>query len=401
RVTRLPLAHDVIRKLKRPELLYIALLFHDIAKGEPGDHSIVGEAMARVFCRRIHLSDDAVELVSWLVREHLTMAVKSQRFDLSDPDVIRIFAERMGDIERLDYLLCLTVADISAVGPNVWNDWKGSLLRDIYHASARVFMGEEVGGDELKSRIRMRIESTISKANNHKEALEDKLKLMPWRCMMHFPPRQLLPLAELLRVSESGEHVSWFVDKRRCETMVMVVANERPGLFAILTGAIALGHVAVVAAQAYELLDGRAMDIFHVQATDESPLDDEGDLFRLKTRIEKALSAEADLQEPPSPRFKRSVLMEQVEVRVRELPLASSVQTAIEVSAANRSGLLAQLAYQISYAGFSLRGAAVSTFGERAVDVFFVQGKDSPQLSTDEQERLHHQLMNIAKLPEV
>jgi len=133
---RLPLAHQIWHQISRPELLYLALIFHDIAKGMPGDHSENGEVLAHDFCQKIGLNRDATELVSWLVRKHLSMAVTSQRFDLSDADVIATFAEKVVDIERLNYLFLLTVADIAAVGPNVWNDWKGSLLSELYHATA-------------------------------------------------------------------------------------------------------------------------------------------------------------------------------------------------------------------------------------------------------------------------
>ncbi len=397
---RLPLAHEVCHKIQRPELLYIALIFHDIAKGVSGDHSKNGEAMARSFCQRIGLNRDATELVSWLVREHLYMAVLSQRSDLSDPEVIRGFANKVGDSERLNYLLLLTVADISAVGPGVWNDWKGTLLRELYHSTRQLLMGEGIEGEVLKQRIETRLESTLAKAGEERAAMEAMLKVLPWRCVMHFPPRQLYPLGLLLLSSEGSDGVNLVTDEINGETMVMVVARARPGVFAALTGCIASGHINVVAAQAYELLDGRILDLFHIQNAEGDAVTQQQDLQRLKARIGKLLESGNMNLRPNIPRCRPTLLMREVAVRVRELPHASSRQTAIEVAAADRPGLLAQLSDRISELGFDIRGATISTFGERVVDVFFLRGKESWGLSTDEVELLCSSLIEVALLPE-
>ncbi|NOR72801.1 MAG: [protein-PII] uridylyltransferase [Mariprofundaceae bacterium] len=397
---RLPLAHEVCHKIRRPELLYIALIFHDIAKGVSGDHSENGEVMARSFCQRIGLNRDATELVSWLVREHLYMAVLSQRSDLSDPEVIRGFANRVGDSERLNYLLLLTVADISAVGPGVWNDWKGALLRELYHSTLQLLMGEGIEGEALKQRIETRLESTLAKAGKERAAMEGILKVLPWRCIMHFPPRQLYPLGSLLLSSEGGDGVDLFTDEVNGETMAMVVARARSGIFAALTGCIASGHINVVAAQAYELLDGRVLDLFHIQDGEGDVMTRQQDLQRLKGRISKLLESDDMNVRPNIPRCRPTLLMREVAARVRELPHASSRQTAIEVAAADRPGLLAQLSDKISELGFDIRGAAISTFGERVVDVFFLRGKESWGLSTDEVELLCSSLIEVARLPE-
>ena len=400
RDARLPLAHEVCHKVQRPELLYIALIFHDIAKGMPGDHSINGEIIVRSFCRRVGLNPDATELVAWLVREHLYMAVLSQRSDLSDPEVIRGFADRVGDSERLNYLLLLTVADIAAVGPSVWNDWKGTLLRELYKSTRKVLMGKGVGGDALKKRIKTRLKSTLAKAGKKRAAMKGILKVLPGRCIMHFPPRQLYPLGTLLLSSEGGDGVELFTDEGNGETMVMVVAKARTGIFAALTGCIASGHISVVAAQAYELFDGRVLDLFHIQEAGGDTLTQQEDLQRLKERIGKLLQSDDMNIRPRIPKCRPTLLMHEVAVRVRELPHASSRQTAIEVDAADRPGLLAQLSDRITELGFDIRGAAISTFGERVVDVFFLRGKESWGLSTDEIELLCSNLIEVAKLPE-
>jgi [protein-PII] uridylyltransferase len=328
------------------------------------------------------------------------MAVLSQRSDLSDPEVIRGFANRVGDSERLNYLLLLTVADIAAVGPNVWNDWKGTLLRELYKSTRKFLMGKGVGGDALKKRIKTRLKSTLAKAGKERAAMKGILKVLPWRCIMHFPPRQLYPLGLLLLSSDGGDGVELFTDEANGETMVMVVARARSGIFAALTGCIASGHISVVAAQAYELFDGRILDLFHIQNAEGDALTQQEDLQRLKGRIGKLFESDDMSVRPNIPKCRPTLLMHEVAVSVRELPHASTRQTAIEVSAADRQGLLAQLADRITELGFDIRGAAISTFGERVVDVFFLRGKESWGLSTDEVELLCSNLIEVARLPE-
>jgi len=403
---RLPLAHEVWHKLNRPELLYLALIFHDIAKGMPGDHSENGEVLARSFCQTLGLNRDATELVSWLVRKHLSMAVTSQRFDLSDPEVIFNFAEKVVDIERLNYLFLLTVADIAAVGPNVWNDWKGGLLSELYHATARVLMqgGEkrETWQMKISERLDARIESALMFAKDR--AADDTkaaLKCLPWRCVLHFPPRQLYPLGQFLAQSACDDAVDLYVDRTGSETVVMVLAEEKDNLFAALTTALAVGHMNILAAQAFDLNDGRVLDIFHVQGVDGEALHHESDIGRVKKRLLDVLQGDCAKQTLPMlPLSKISLLMRQVQVRVRELPLAASQHTVIEVAASEQPGLLARLSWVISEMDLQLKGAAITTFGERVVDVFFMERKQGGCLTTEETELVCAKLKQEACLPE-
>jgi len=400
RVARLPLAHDICLKIKRPELLYIALIFHDIAKGMLGDHSQNGAVIARRFCNRIGLNRDATDLVSWLVEEHLLMAVKSQRFDLSDPDVINDFAQRVGDSERLDYLLLLSVADIAAVGPNVWNDWKGSLLKELYHATSDCLLGEDAGGEAAKERYRTRIETVIEQAENetHRSVLQTAMALIPKSCVMHFPPGQLTEIATLL-AEHSGNVVHLWVDEKRTETLAIVVAKPRAALFATLAATLTSGPANIISAQAYKLTDKRVLDIFHLQGDEGAPFNIDSDLERLQSRVSKVLDQDQAQKIHIHKAFKVNVLMKRVPVRARELPKASYRETAIEVSAADQPRLLARLADAINREGYSLHGASVSTFGERAVDVFFLEGKQSGPLSPEEIAILCEKLARVATLP--
>jgi len=395
----LPLASEVMMQISRPDLLYIALLFHDIAKGRSGDHAEIGARLALRFCKSMGINRDGTELVSWLVEHHLKMAMTSQRCDLTDPEVIRVFACRVGDIERLRYLFLLTIADIRAVGPSVWSDWKGSLLIDLYRASERELMGSESRDENLEQRIHTRIKSTVEKFSETRRRKAHKiLKRLPWRTVMHFRPRQLKPVVRLLRKGKRGQAVDIRTDDSRGETQILILAKNREALFAGLTSAIAAGHIQIVAAHAFDIREGQVLDVFHVQDAARQPVRVESDIERLKVRIDQVL--EGAPFEPPVSALKVNVLMQRLPVEVRELPFASSQQTAIQVSAADRPGLLAELAHAIVTAGVDIRGASISTFGEKVVDVFFLSDRQGNPLQAELVSELCKTLKQVATLPE-
>ena len=396
---KMPLASEVMMQISRPDLLYIALLFHDIAKGRSGDHAEIGARLALRFCKSMGINRDGAEQVSWLVEHHLKMAMTSQRCDLSDSEVIRVFASRVGDIERLRYLFLLTIADIRAVGPNVWNDWKGSLLTDLYRATERELMGGDRRDENLEQRIHTRIKSTVEKFSETRRRKAHKiLKRLPWRTVMHFRPRYLKHVVRLLRKSKRGQAVDIRTDDVRGETQILVLAKNREALFAGLTAAIAAGHIQIVAAHAFDIREGQVLDVFHVQDAARKPVRVESDIERLKVRIEQAL--EGAPFEPPAEDVKVNVLMQRLPVVVRELSFASSRQTAIQVSAADRSGLLAGLAHAIAADGVDIRGASISTFGEKVVDVFFLSDRQGNPLPAKLISKISKRLEQVATLPE-
>jgi [protein-PII] uridylyltransferase len=399
RETRLALANDICQKIDRSELLYIALIFHDIAKGLPGDHSKQGALMAKNFCQRIGLDQDASDLVEWLVLEHLFMAIKSQRSDLSDPEVIRAFAERIGDKSRLYYLLLLSVADIAAVGPNVWNDWKGSLLQQLFILTEQYLLSDETVTETAERLYRQRVETVLAQVDGDTEAIQAALSLLSRQCIMHFPPRHLRQIINLIAAND-GDAVNYWADNERTETTFFIVARGRSGLFASLAALLTSGHASIMAAQAYTMADGRVLDVFHLQGADGSHFSEQGDLDRLQSRICRMLQqhemAKIEIAKPA----RISLLMQRVPVWAQELPQASYQETAIEVSAADQPRLLARLADVISVEGYELHGSSVSTFGERAVDVFFLTGKESGKLSTEQVVALCDLLMDAARLPE-
>ncbi|MEQ8234335.1 MAG: [protein-PII] uridylyltransferase [Gammaproteobacteria bacterium] len=372
----LPLASRLMAGLQRPELLYIAMLYHDIAKGRGGDHSQVGEELARRFCRRLGLSRDDIELVAWLVLYHLNLSKTAQHYDLSDPLVIEEFARFVGDRERLVYLFLLTVADVTAVGPGTWTDWKGYLFTQLYHATDGCLRTGQVSSEDQAERAAARKQSVLSLAEaRERKALRATLEILSTTITLQFPPGVLLALCRLLD-RESGAHL--VVNEATGYTQVFAWGRDRPKLFSRLTATLANASTKVLTAHAYALRDGRVLDEFHVTDANDNPVSEAGQVERLCKRLERVLGGE----EPPpiKPPANPDILMKSLPVEVRRHAAAAHDVSAIEVVAADRKGLLASLAAAIAETGVDLRGANVATFGEKAVDVFFLTDERGQKL---------------------
>ncbi len=390
----MPLASLLMRELQRPELLYLALLYHDIAKGQGTDHSELGEQLARKFCRRLGLSNDDVELVGWLVLHHLTLSKTAQHYDLSDPHVVADFARFVGDRERLVYLFLLTVADVTAVGPGVWTDWKGYLFTELFHAAESCLRAGLVTPSDKESRLESRRESVLAMCEpDERDAVAKTFAVLSSTLTLHFPPALLLDLCRML-VRESGAHLT--VNESLGYTQVLAWAVDRPKLFSHLTATLANANTKALTAHAYALRDGRILDEFHITDAADNPVGDPDQLERLRQHIEVVL----DGTEPPPVELPAvpDVLMRALPVEVRHLEAAAKSITAIEVVAADRKGLLAELAAAIAETDIDLRGANISTFGEKAVDVFFVTDRQGRKLDEAQTDLLIQRLHDAAEL---
>ncbi|MEQ8660773.1 MAG: [protein-PII] uridylyltransferase, partial [Gammaproteobacteria bacterium] len=372
----LPLASRLMAGLHRPELLYIAMLYHDIAKGRGGDHSHIGEELARRFCRRLGLSRDDIELVAWLVLYHLNLSKTAQHYDLSDPLVIEEFARFVGDRERLVYLFLLTVADVTAVGPGTWTDWKGHLFTQLYHAADGCLRTGQVSSEDQAGRAEARKQSVLSLAEpGERKTVRQTLDTLSTTVTLQFPPAVLLGLSRLLH-REAGAHL--VVNEATGYTQVFAWGRDRPKLFFSLTATLANASTKVLTAHAYALRDGRVLDEFHITDANDNPVSEAGQVERLCKRLERALGGEqpAPIEPPANP----DILMKSLPVEVRRHAAAAHDVSAIEVVAADRKGLLASLAAAIAETGVDVRGANVATFGEKAVDVFFLTDEQGRKL---------------------
>jgi [protein-PII] uridylyltransferase len=378
-----PLATRLSGLISHRRALHVAVLLHDTGKGA-GDQCIEGAERARIACPRLGLDEAETELVAWLIASHLEMSDTAQRRDLSDPRTVLDFAAKMGSLERLRLLTILTVVDIRAVGPGVWNGWKAQLLRDLYEAAAAVLTGE---GSDTEAEARKRLAERAARAReafiremtrvdpDFARRWADELDDSYW---LAFTEADRQRHAAFVRAAEARGQTSAAgvrIDKRRAAAEVMVLTPDRDGLFADIAGALAMAGANVVGAQVATTAGGAAFDVFYVVEPGGRPFgtSDPGALDRLKASVEQA--AREGLGESdciPQRRVRRREAAFAVAPYVTLDDKAADNALVIEASGRDRPGLLHDLARALADLGLSLQAARIDGYGERAVDVFYV-----------------------------
>ena len=372
-----PLSSDIIKRIKSRETLYTAMLLHDIAKGLPGDHSDVGAEIARSLCPRLGLNPSETEDVAWLVKNHLLMSDVAQRRDIADPKTVRDFVEVVQTPEMLRLLVMLTVADIRAVGPGTWNGWKGQLLRELYYEAEATMSG----GDTTPARTariggaRARLEERL--ADLPEEARARALARHYDAYWLAFDAAAQERHARLMAAADAkGELLTLSVESNafRSVSDVVVYTPDHPGLFSKLAGAIAVSGGSIVDAKAFTTTDGFALDVFSVQDQDGGPFGDGARAERLRQTIAKTLAGQMLPKKAlAKKKLKQRASAFQVRPRVNFDNDASSIATVVEVEGLDRPGLLYGVTDAIFRSGLQISAAMVATYGERAIDVFYVR----------------------------
>ena len=372
-----PLATDLILTLQNRKVLYVAMFLHDIAKGRPEDHSIAGAKVARKLCPRFGLNDAETETVAWLIEHHLDMSTIAQSRDLSDRKTVTDFANTVQSLERLKLLLILTVADIRAVGPGVFNGWKGQLLRTLYYATEPHLSG---GHTKLSHR------QTIEQA---KEDLGSKLA--HWSAKdrnaylkRHYPaywlrtePDRLAAHAELLhKADKEKKQLAFQVTPRAFEgvTELTIMAPDHPRLLSIIAGACFTTGANIVDAQIDTTTDGYALDTIFIGRELPDDEDERRRGERIAQLIETTLRGEEKLPEPVSRKSAVKGRMKAFKVATEVLVnnSLSDDYTVLEIAGLDRPGLLFDLTRSIATLNLNIGSAHISTFGEKVVDVFYV-----------------------------
>jgi [protein-PII] uridylyltransferase len=371
-----PLCSTLMQGFERPEVLYLAALFHDIAKGRGGDHSKLGAADAQAFCKHHGLSARDTALVAWLVEQHLTMSATAQKQDLSDPEVIEAFARRVGDERHLVALYLITVADIRGTSPKVWNAWKGKLLEDLFHAARRQLQG---GAGSLSEALAMRRAEAARILQQY--ALDESRYQVFWagldadyfqrheaqeiawhtRCL-HARPGSTEPVVRA-RLSPLGEGIQ-----------VMIFARDETALFARICGFFERLQYSIVEAKIYTTADGHALDSFQVLYRGREPGHYRDVLAYVEHELRDQLLGPATLPKPKSTRISRHLRHFPIPTRAG---LGSPDRHGIRVltlTAGDRPGLLYRVALVLLQHGVLLRGAKITTLGERAEDSLMIAG---------------------------
>jgi [protein-PII] uridylyltransferase len=373
-----PLSTEVIKRIASRPAMYCAILLHDVAKGLPGDHSDVGAEIARSLCPRLGLSAADTASVAWLVKNHLVMSDTAQRRDVSDPKTVRDFVGLVQSPEMLRLLLILTVADIRAVGPGVWNGWKGQLLRELYYAAEHMM----TGGDQAPARgARVAAAKEALGAHLSDLTLQERERALTrhydnyW---LAFEGDEQEHHARLMAKADAEGDLlalSAETNKFRAVTEIILYTPDHAGLFSQLAGAIAMSGGSIVDAKAFTTSDGFALDVFSVQDSEGEPFADKERLGRLRQSIEKTLRGEVwprrALRAKKPLRTKANAF--KIRPKVHFDNDASQIATVVEVECLDRPGLLYDVTQAIFESGLSISTSMIATYGERAVDVFYVR----------------------------
>ena len=374
----LPLPTSLFPTIDSRRALYLAVLLHDIAKGRGGDHSVLGAQVAEKVGPRLGFSAEETETIAWLIRWHLLMSNTAFKFDIDDPKTIQDFVARVQSPERLKLLLLLTVADIRAVGPKIWNGWKAALLRELYHRAFELMSGG-IDATAREERVRQAQEALKKRLPDFTAAEIDSFisKGYPFY-WLSFDAETQARHARLVREAErSGAPltVDTRVDPERAVTEVTLYTADHAGLFSRIAGALALAGANIVDAKIHTLSNGMALDTFWVQDRDGGAFAQPQKLAKLSVMFENVLVGKLkphiDLAAPATVPSRTRVFT--VPPRVLIDNKASSTHTVIEVNGRDRTGLLYEVTRALTQLNLQISSAKISTYGEKVVDVFYVK----------------------------
>ncbi len=369
-----PLAHAIIHQIHSRPALYVSVLLHDIAKGRGGDHSVLGAEIALKLCPRLGLDEDETQLVSWLVRYHLLLSDTAMKRDLADWKTITDFVAAVELLERLRQLSLLTIVDIRAVGPGVWNSWKRQLIHELYNAAEeRIRLGHVRHG--RSERVAAKKEAVAERLGDQ-GALVARFGRQLGDAYWIAEPNDIIAmnLKQLADGDAPPLDIATEYYPARGATLVTVIASDHPGLFYRIAGGIHLAGGNIIDARIHTARNGMAVDNFLVQDPLGRPFREASQLARLKTSIDDALANRVKLvpQLAAKPLSRPRASAFEVRPRVEFDNQASNRFTVIEVSARDRPALLNRLARALFEAQTIVHSAHIATYGERAVDTFYV-----------------------------
>ncbi len=357
--------------------LYVAVLLHDVAKGRPEDHSVAGARVARRLCQRFGLTPKQTELVVWLIEEHLVMSMVAQTRDLNDRKTIVDFADKVRSMERLKMLLVLTVCDIRAVGPGVWNGWKGQLLRTLYYETELVLSGgfSEVSRKERAKAAREALSEALADWSQKDRRAYARLHYDPYLLTVSLE-EQVRHAGFIRGADKAGQALATMVrtDSFHAITEITVLSPDHPRLLTVIAGACAAAGANIVDAQIHTTSDGRALDTILVNREFSTDADEMRRAANIGKMIEDVLSGRKRLPEVIANRTrgrKRSKTFT-VPPAVTISNALSNKFTVIEIECLDRPGLLSEVTAVLSDLSLDIASAHITTFGEKVIDTFYV-----------------------------
>ena len=392
---RFSIAHHVWPSLRKPELLLLAGLFHDIGKGRGGDHSELGAVDARAFCETHGLSEADTALVEWLVRKHLLMSVTAQKQDITDPEVIHRFAAEVADRQRLDHLYLLTCADIAGTSPKLWNSWKDRLLADLHTATRlalRRGLGQPVAAAERIAENREAARALLLAGGHDENAIDAMFARMPDENFLRSRPDQIAWQAAALHEAPPGETVvaTRAIPGRdgRDGLDVLVHMPDRDGLFAAIVITLDRLGMSVLQARVLDGPDGTIFDTFHVLPAEQRQAPEPA---LLAAALARALSGDLSRILPARRSQPRHLRHFRVAPQLDFTDMAGG--TRIGLICTDRPGLLADVARVLREQRLRVHDARIATFGARAEDLLLVSDEHNQALAPDRRDALRDALL--------
>jgi [protein-PII] uridylyltransferase len=373
-----PLCSRLIADFERPEVLYLAALFHDIAKGRGGDHSRLGSGDAKRFCRQHGLSSEDTSLVAWLVEQHLAMSLTAQKRDIHDPAVVAAFAEKIQTERRLAALYLLTVADIRGTSPKVWNAWKARLLEDLFHRTQARLTGASATrtlDDSLEARRREAMRQLRLYAVPQDAELELWRRLDNVYFQRHTADEIAWHVRQLyFRVEGKEPIVRARLSRSGVGLQVMIYLPDQPALFARICGFFGRERWSILDAKVHTTRHGYALDTFTVHDPGNPNAAYRAAMSYVEFELKRILAEGGPLEPPPVGRMSRHLKHFPITPEVTLFPDDKGTHYILEIVAGDRPGLLARIAYTLATANVNVQSARINTLGERAEDVFLIDG---------------------------
>jgi [protein-PII] uridylyltransferase len=400
----LPFCSEIFVLINKPEILYISALFHDIAKGLNGDHSTIGEDIVRDFCRQHDFSSQDIKLIAWLVRNHLVMSMTAQRTDISDPDVIQEFAQKVGSIETLNYLYLLTVADIRATNPGLWNAWKDSLLKELYSATRSTLRRELQNPLTLIDRIqenKKEAQDELLKLGFSESALEKVWQQVSDDYFLRYSTNEIVWQASAIATASETDLpvVILRPQTRRGNAEVFVYAKNMDTLFSISTATLDQLGLSILDARIMTTNDDYVLDSFNTfQVLEQSgqPVSEEFRITHICNTLRNNLLHQQVKDHINIHRLSRQAKYFPIPTVIQFHADLQNNQTILELITTDRPGLLSQIGQVFNNQDINLLSARITTIGSRVEDMFYINDLQLQPLSEpSKQEQLREELIFV------
>ena len=390
----LPLCSKVMATIPKPELLYIAGLFHDIAKGRGGDHSELGAVEAESFCLEHGLGKYDAGTVAWLVKHHLDLSTTAQKQDIGDPDVVNEFAALVGDQLHLDYLYLLTVADVRGTNPKLWNSWKASLFRDLYELTSRALrrgLENPIDREQLILEKQQQARAVLREADVADDQIDTVWRLFDENYFIRHRSDEIAWHTEWLSDSDIESRVG-LVDIRRQQggdgVEAVLYTPRQHHTFAHATAVVDELGMTIVDARIVPLRNDYSLDSFIFIETDKRNEIDKSRINKIRRSLTRVLTASDEDVLSVTRSVPRQARMFTTKTTVEFGDKPSHGRTVMELVAADRPGLLSKVGQTFITQGVDIQAAKIMTIGERAEDVFYVTDETGAPLTDDAKQRL-------------